>query len=242
MLNLTNQSRLHPSINVKVQVTADMITGDGVFDNTDLMRLTRAGHVLVHAVGDDIAHTIEVPQMNHQPNYTNHIPVIESGIAPAQLKIPSYKIFCPAGSSPVVLVDLTTGTNVFIEGSFYPLQRDGSPSIVAQNTPDILVFKKIATSAQNILEDTDLEYPPYGGITLCWSMSDNVDNQIAVRQRNYRAGNYSLIPSDGAGLSVDISKQDPIKQLTPKGGQPAITVTNSGTDPIFVCAAFFARM
>lgn len=235
MLQLANQSNTHPDIKVIVQITADMLTGDGIFANTDLMRIPEDGWLIVNVVGDNVAHELYIPQLNHKEGVANAVPVLNSGILPDELKMINYKVKCPAGSSPACMIDLNTGSAACALGMFYR----GRDNPVALNTPDIVVAKAVTATTANVLDGTDLEDVPYSGFLYTWVMSDQVDSQVMIRQRNHRTGNYSLAPSDGAGLSVDISKVSPFKERIMKGGQPTVSILEVTGMAMFVVCAFF---
>ena len=46
MINIPAQPSLHPDIKQIVHITADMLTGDGIFANTDLVRLPDDGWLI----------------------------------------------------------------------------------------------------------------------------------------------------------------------------------------------------
>jgi hypothetical protein len=237
MINTVNDSRMNPDIKQIKHITADMLTGDGIFANTDLMRINKPGWLIVNVVGDNVAHELYVPQLNHKESYANATPVLNSGLMPDILKVPNYKVWIEPGSSPAIMIDLNTGTAACALGCFF----QGRDNPVAAMTPDILVMKALTATASNALEGTDLENCPYRGMLLIWTMSDQIDTQVQVRQRNHRTGSYSLSPSDAAGLSVDISKYAPFKLFKSATQEFDITITEVTSANIFLVAAFFAR-
>lgn len=218
IINCLKDSFLHPDIKVGVQITASMNTGDGVFAGTDLMDLPDDGFLLINITGDNIANVVEVPQLNHHPTYTNVIPVINSGKAPALKSIPCYKIRARKGSKPVVMVTMT-GSNAYALGMFFR----GRNNPVGMQAPDIMVVTHETADNANLLEDTDLEDPGYPGWIYTWAGSDQVDGQIMVRQRNYKTGHYSLIPVYSSGLTVDCEDDASSKEYVRQGGEPSVT-------------------
>lgn len=240
MIQFPKQQNLHPDVTVGVQITADMLTGDGIFANTSLMRLPVDGWLILNVTGDNNAHELYVPQECHKEGIAQPVPVLGAGIMPYELKTMNYKIKCPAHSSPAVMIDLNTGSAAYALGMFY----SGHDNPVALNTPDIVV-KYAHANAQdtitNLLDGTDLEDVPYSGwlYTMVWS--NQIDTQVIIRQRNYRTGNYSQAPSNGAGTYGDLSNMSLYKEWIPKNGQPTVTVTAVTSAVWWAECGFFIR-
>lgn len=228
--------RLYPNLNVLTHKTADCLTGDGVFADTDLVRIQKSGWLLVGATvtgtGDSL---LTVPQINHQDGRTNNIPVAGAGVAPANGSFPMYKVWVEKGMTPRIMYDEVSDTAACFTGYFFA----GRKHPVGINTPDILVVKQLAATIQNALVDTDLEDCPFPGYLLVWSSSDQVDSKIQVNQDSHQPGNYSLMPTVGAGLNVDIQQHAPLKTYVPATGNPTITVTEVTGMAALIVAAFY---
>lgn len=236
MISTPAQMNLYPDIKVIKHFTADKTTGDGVFEDTDLVRIPWSGWLLVNvtttATGDSLLY---VPQLRHQENRSNHIPVLNAGVAPACDQMLSYKIWVEKGDTPRILFDEVSDTATCVLGAFFK----GRKNPVGKNTPDVLVVKQVAATTQNVLADTDLEDFPFPGYLLVWSSSDQVDSQIQINQAGHQTGNYSLMPSYASGLSVDISKYPPFKTYVPSTGNPTVTVTEVTSMASLVVCAFY---
>jgi hypothetical protein len=228
------ESFLHPDIKVGVQVTASMNTGDGIFADTDLMDLPEDGYMLVNITGDAVTNTVEIPQLNHHPTYTNPTPVLNAGLAPAMKSMVCYKIRAKKGSKPVCMLTLA-GSNCYALGLFFR----GRQNPIGYQAPDIVVTKKLTASAANVLEDTDLEDPGYPGWIYTWVSSNQADTQVAIRQRNYKTGHYSLAPTYAAGLACDCDDDAAWKEYVRQGGEPSVTVTEDSEMAAFLVSAFY---
>lgn len=234
MINCPRDSIMHPDIKVGVQITASMNTGDGMFAGSDLMDLPEDGFLLVNITGDAVANVVEVPQLNHHPTYTNATPVLNAGKAPAVKSMVNYKIRCKAGSKPVIMCTMS-GSNAYALGCFFR----GRNNPIGLQAPDIVVAKAVTATAANILEDTDLEDPGYPGWLYSWFASDQVDSQVAIRQRNYKTGHYSLAPVYASGLACDCQDDASWKEYIRQGGEPSVTITEATGMAAFYVGAFY---
>lgn len=234
VINVLKDSFMHPDIKVGVQITASMNTGDGIFAGTDLMDLPDDGFLLVNITGDAVGNVVEIPQLNHHPTYTNATPVVNAGTAPALKSIPCYKIRAKKGSKPVCMITLS-GSNAYALGMFFR----GRNNPVGLQAPDIMVCKALTADSANILEDTDLEDPGYPGWIYTWMTSDQVDGQIQIRQRNYKTGHYSLIPTLLSGLAIDCEDDASHKEYVRQGGEPSVTYNEVTNGNAFLISCFY---
>lgn len=235
-ISIPSNMKLFPDIKVITTKAADTLTGDGFFADTDLVRIPFSGWLLtqlvVSATGDSLVY---VPQIGHQENRSNHMPVINSGAAPAIGTYPMYKIWVEKGMTPRILYDevsdtVATGIGLFFKGRKNP---------VGMNTPDILVVKNITATTQNCLESTDLEDCPFPGYLLVWTSAAVNTTQIQIQQAGHQTGNYSLSPIVGSGLNVNIFENAPFKYYVPATGNPTVTATLAGSDNLHMVAAFY---
>lgn len=237
MITVPAQHTVHPDTKVGIQIAADKMTGDGIFANTDLIRVRKRGWGIVNVVGDNVAHELYVPQCKHRDEIPNYTPVLRSGIAPDEHNMVNYKVPLCAGDSLICKIDLNTGSAAYALGMF----AEGEDNIMAHNTPDIVVSKPVVASAQNVLEGTDLEDIPYSGWMYVWFSSNQSDTQIAINQRNHKPGNYSMVPNDGAGTSCQCNLESAHKVWIGKQDIPQITVTEVTAMAAFLVVAFFIR-
>lgn len=236
MIVVPYDKRMNPVTRQDVFLSADKIDGDGVFENTDLVRAPVDGYLLVNALvtatGDS---KIYVPQLCHQENRYSNIPVLNAALFPAWDKIPSYKIPVRKGESKRVLYDEVSDTLGLFSGAFYA----GRKNPVAMNTPDILVIKQLSADATNVLDDTDLDNPGLPGWLYVWGSSSVQDTRIQIQQAGHNTGNYSLLPTVGSGLGVDCSAYPPYKTYVPATRTPVITIDEVSAATITIVAAFF---
>lgn len=239
MITVPADPRLHPDIVVNMYGAADALTGDGVFSNTDLIRIPYDGWLLVYAATSAVGiSTIQVPQIGHQENAGNNIPVLNGATTTSLSLCPMYKIPIQKGQTPRILIDLTTDTIWNACGMFYR----GMQNPVALNTPDIMVMRNLTASASNVLTTntetgglrSDLEDCPYPGWLYTWASSSVVDGQIQVSQAGHRPGNYSLIPKYWGGIAINVLDNPPFKVYVPETGQPTVTYTE-----VTAASAFF---
>lgn len=240
MIVIPSTHELSPDTRVGVQVTADMLTGDGIFANTILMRVQRRGWAIINVVGDNVAHELYVPQEKHRDNIPNYPPVLRSGIAPDEWNMVNYKVPLHAGDSLFTYIDLNTGTAAYALGELFELDKNGRCP-VADHTPDIVVSKPITATTQNALIDTDLEDIAYSGWMYTWFVSNQIDSQIVVNQRNQKPNKYSLAGSDGTGTSCQCSYESAYKTWIGKTDTPSIAITEVTGMAAFLVVAFFIR-
>lgn len=241
MLITSRNPRLHPDIKTIAHLTADKLDGDGVFEDSDLVRIPYDGFLLVNGVvtatGDS---KLYVPQIHHQENRYNNIPVLNSGVHPAVDQMLCYKIPVHRGETPRILYDEVSDTAGHFAGYFFRglnIRKVNNP--IALNTPDVLVFKQISATAQNVLEDTDLEDFPLGGELLVWASSSGITSTIQLMQKGHQTGNTSIIPSYASGLACDCSKDAPYSIYVPATGNPTVTVTVNNSETVTILAALF---
>lgn len=242
MIIAPRDPRMSPDIKVVVNLTADALTGDGVFADTDLIRIPYDGFLMVNAVvNSNNDNLIYVPQIHHQENRSNGIPVLGAGIAPDVQRMVNYKIPVHKGDTPRVLYDEVSGTAACFGGYFYRglnLQKINNP--VALNTPDVTVVKLVAgASYQNVLEDTDLEDFPLPGMLLVWASCATQDATIQIMQKGHQTGNTSAIAEYANGLACHCNENPPFKMYVPATGNPTVTITNPSTSQICVVASLY---
>lgn len=245
MIISPRDTRYSPDIKATVVTAADMLTGDGVFADTDLIRIPYDGYLMVNAVvtgtGDS---ELFVPQIHHQENRSNNIPVLAAGVAPDVNCMVNYKIPVHKGDTPRVLYNEVSDTSACISGYFYRgMNRKGINNPVAWNTPDVLVFKQITATAQNALaiadNESDLEDFPLPGMLLAWVSSSGVTSTIQMMQKGHQTGNTSTIPTYAAGLACYCQYDAPFKMYVPATGNPTVTITVNNSETISLCAAFY---
>lgn len=242
MIVAPRDPRYTPDIKVVVTTDATMSTGDGVFADTDLIRIPYDGYCMVNALCSVGGNDIELMQVHHQPGRTNHIPVLEAGLYPNTIKMVNYKIPIHKGETPRILyTENNAGTACFLGAFFRGMNRTKINNPVAFNTPDVTVVVKTTTNHANILDDTDLEDFPLPGRLLVWASSDDDISTIQVMQRGHQTGNQIRIPVYAGGLAVNCSGEPAYKTNVPATGNPTITITNGddGTDIITVVASFY---
>lgn len=240
MITTPSNMKLYPDIhtNVHFASAAESLTGDGVFSNTDLIRIPYSGWLLVQgnqsATGDGLVY---VPQINHQENRSNNLPVpqLAPGVSPSGQSFPWYKIWVEKGMTPRILYDEVTDVTANFTGIFFI----GRNNPVGLNTPDIIVFKQVSATTQNVLSSTDLEDCPFPGYLLVWASSDQVDSQLQINQSGHQTGNYSIIPTQSAGLTCNILETPPYKTYVPATGNPTVTITEVTAMSACVLACFY---
>lgn len=242
MIIAPRDTRYHPDIKVIVTTDATMATGDAVFADTDLIRIPYDGYLILNAVSSVGGNDVYVPQIHHQENRYNHIPVLGAGVTPDTVHMVNYKIPIHKGETPRILYTENNAATTCFLGAFYRgMNRKSINNPVAFNTPDVVVVVKGTATSQNILEGTDLEDFPLPGTLLVWASSDDDISTIQVMQKGHQTGNTSRIPVYAAGLACDCSGVPPYKIYVPATGNPTVTITNGdpGTDIVTVIAAFY---
>lgn len=246
MIVSPRDTRYSPDIKViNENITADMLTGDGVFADTDLVRIPYDGYLIVNAVcnasGGAFTNLIYIPQIHHQENRSSDVPTLNGGTMPDVLHMVNYKIPVHKGDTPRVLYDEGDATIATIAGYFYRgMNRKAINNPVAYNTPDVTVVCQSTATHQNILEGTDLEDFPMPGVLLIWAGSDTVSNTIQIMQKGHQTGNTSDIPIFASGFAADCSNP-PYKMYVPATGNPTVTITNAvpATNVVTVVASLY---
>lgn len=233
--------KMHPDIVAMVRLasTAEAMTGDGLFADTDLVRIPYNGWLLINVTCSANAQAnpsqVAVPQINHVENNFSFVNVLEAGVAPDFLALPNYKIWIEKGMTPRILYDEDTNGVAFATGAFFR----GRNNPVGLNTPDILVYKSIAATAQNVLVNTDLEDCPFPGWLLVWASSNAADDTLQIGQAGHQTGMTNSIPTFAGGLAVDISHTPAHKMYVPATGNPTVTVNVASGTEVLICAAFY---
>lgn len=242
IIETARDPRMAPDINTIVFTgNNDKLTGDGVFADTDLIRIPYDGMLIVNlvatAAGDG---ELFIPQIHHQENRSNNPAVLASAVKPDWDDVLSYKIPVHRGDTPRILWDKATDTQLCAQGCFFRgmnLRKVNNP--VALNTPDVQVYKQVTATAQNVLEGSELEDFPLPGMLLVWASSSGITSTIQVIQKGHQTGNVSYIPTYGSGLCVGISKIQPYKFYVPATGNPTVTVTVNNSETVSICAGLF---
>lgn len=241
MITIPGTHRYHPDTKVLVQITSeDKMTGDGIFANSDLMRVKKRGYAIINVVGDSVDHELYVPQENHKDAVANYLPVLQSGTRPDQWNMVNYKVPLKAHESLHVTLDQNTGTQCCALGMMFELDENGNCPI-ADNTPDIVISKPIVATTQNALIGTDLEGCEYSGWMYVWLNSNQLDTQFHGNQRNHRPGNYSLTPSDGTGTACYCNYDSAWKTWISRTDVPQVPITEVTGMAAFLVVAFFIR-
>lgn len=241
MIVSPRDTRYAPDIKAIVFHSADALTGDGVFADTDLIRIPYDGYLMVNALvtatGDSL---IYVPQIHHQENRSNTIPVLNAGTHPDTVHMVNYKIPVHKGDTPRILYDEATDTLGCFAGYFYRgMNRRKINNPVAYNTPDVLVVKQVTTTDQNVLDGTDLDDFPLPGVLNVWVSSSGQTSTIQIMQKGHQTGNVSYIPTYASGLACDCSGDAPFKCYVPATGNPTVTITVNNSETITVIAGLF---
>lgn len=233
MINTVRDARYYPSTMHHTRLTAD---SDDVFNGTDLEKIQADGWLLVQAVTDNTDGTIECNQLSgSRLNVPNNIPVLNAGVYPAMDKLPFYKVWCPAGSSPTIGYNEVSGTIVDIIGLYFR----GRKNPVAVNTPDITVcVSGIADTTANVLNGTDLEDISWPGTLVVWAASSVGDSQIQIGQMGHKPGRYSTIPLALSGVGIDITLLPAMKCYCPHG-EPVVSITEVSAMACIVVASYF---
>lgn len=244
MITVPRDSRMSPDIKVIVYTgNNDKLTGDGVFADTDLVRIPYNGYLIVNlvttATGDG---EIFVPQIEHKENRSNNVAVMNTATHPSLLNVMNYKIPINKGYTPRILWDKASDIQLCAMGLFYRglnLKKINNP--VALNTPDVQVFKQVTVTAQNVLEGTDLEDFPFGGVLYVYASSSGITSTIQIMQKGHQTGNVSYIPSINSGLAVNCSENAPFKTIVPATGNPTVTVTVNNSETVSICAGLYVN-
>lgn len=243
MIVIPRDPRMSPDIKATKIVTADALTGDGVFADTDLVRIPYDGFLMVNAVAsaDTNGGLLYVPQIHHQENRYCSVPVLGAGIAPDIVNMVNYKIPVHKGDTPRILWDEADNITCCFTGYFYRgmnLRKVNNP--VAFNTPDVTVALNVAgANYTNVLEGTDLEDFPLPGMLLVWASCATQDAEIQVQQKGHQTGNHSDIPEWANGLACQCGYDAPFKMYVPATGQPVVTITNPSTSECFIVASMY---
>lgn len=234
--------RMAPDIQaIVICGNSDKLTGDAVFADTDLVRIPYDGILIANfvatATGDG---ELFVPQIHHQENRSNNVPILNSGVCPDISDSVSYKIPIHKGDTPRILWDKANDTNMTALGAFFRgmnLKKINNP--IAFNTPDVQVFKQVTATDQNVLEGSDLEDFPLPGMLLVWACSSGTTSTLQIMQKGHQTGNTSAIPQAGSGLCVYPSNISPYKMYVPATGNPTVTITVNNSETISVCCGMY---
>lgn len=237
MITIPSTHLYHPDTKQIVHVTADMMTGEGIFADTDLMRIRKKGWGLLNITGDNNDHELYIPQLGFKQDMPTYTPVLRSGLAPDEFNMVNYKVPMQAGQSLEAYIDLNTGSSACALGMLF----EGEDNPVANETPDIVVAKEVNATTQNALIDTILENIVWQGWLYVWFETNQIDSQINVNQRNHRPSNYSLASSNGAGTYCSCSYESANKIWVGKTDYPQISITEVTAMQGFLVAAFFVR-
>lgn len=219
----------------------DKLTGDAIFADTDLVRIPYDGICIVNIVGSATGDgEIFAPQIHHQENRSNNVPILNSGAAPDLFKAVSYKLPIHKGDTPRVLWDKASDVQLCAQGMFFRgmnLNKINNP--IAFNTPDVLVYKNLSADASNALSGTDLEDFPLPGMLVVWAMSSGATSTIQVVQKGHQTGNVSMIPTGNSGLACSCSEFAPFKMYCPATGNPVVTLDVNNSEAVSLTVGMY---